>query len=84
MNPTPATATACLVDTRWPLQRILFLIAGTVILLGVLLTATVSPWFLLIPTIVGANQLLMVAVGWCPMSLLLSYAGLGGRPPVRR
>jgi len=59
------------------MKRILFLIAGTATLLGVLLTVTVSGWFLIIPALVGANQLLMVAVGWCPMSLLLARLGLG-------
>lgn len=59
----------------WPVQRILFLIAGTVTLAGVLAAATVSPWFLIVPAVVGANQLLMVAVGWCPMSLLLTRLG---------
>ena len=56
--------------------RILFLLAGTVTLIGVLLSAAVSRWFLLIPTLVGANQLLMAATGWCPMSLLLNRAGI--------
>lgn len=60
----------------WPQQRILFLLAGTVTLTGVALAATVSSWFLLLPAITGANQLLMVAVGWCPMSLLLTRIGV--------
>lgn len=63
----------------WPVQRMLFLIAGCVVLLGVLLTVLVSPWFVLLPALVGANQLLFAAVGWCPMSLLLIR--LGARDP---
>lgn len=62
-----------------PLFRTLFLIAGVVILTGVVLSATVSTWFLLIPTLVGLNQLLMAAVGWCPMSLLLTKVGVQAR-----
>ncbi len=61
----------------WSRQRILFLLAGTFTLLGVLLTATISRWFLLIPALVGANQLLMVATGWCPVSLLLRRLNVG-------
>jgi hypothetical protein len=38
----------------------------------------VSPWFLLLPALVGANQLLMVAVGWCPMSRVLGRLGVPG------
>jgi len=74
------TATSTDVRTTtgaWPTQRILFLMAGTVTLIGVLLGALVNPWFLLLPALAGANQLLFVAVGWCPMSLLLPRLGLG-------
>lgn len=60
----------------WPLQRILFLLAGIVTLSGVALGVTVSSWFLLLTVMAGANQLLMVAVGWCPMSLLLRRLGV--------
>jgi hypothetical protein len=72
---TTATPT-CSTAMTWHLQRILFLVAGLVTLTGVALGAFVSPWFLLIPTMVGVNQLLMVAVGWCPMSLLLKRIGV--------
>ena len=51
--------------------------AGTVTLTGVLLAVLVSPWFLLLPALAGTNQLLMVVVGWCPMSLLLTRLGYG-------
>lgn len=74
-----STATPTCSTATWHVQRILFLIAGLVTLSGVGLGAFVSPWFLLIPTLVGANQLLMVAVGWCPMSLLLRRLGVPER-----
>jgi hypothetical protein len=57
---------------RWPLERILFAIAGTVVLIGVALSAFVSTWFLLLIAFVAVNQWLYVALGDCPMSLLLS------------
>ena len=60
----------------WPMYRILFLIAGTVSLIGVVLSAAVSPWFLLLTGLPAASQLLYVAVGWCPMSLLLRHFGI--------
>lgn len=62
---------------RWPLQRILFLLAGTVTLTGVILGVFVNHWWLLLSALAGANQLLMVAVGWCPMSVLLTRLGVG-------
>jgi hypothetical protein len=61
----------------WPLERILFALAGTMTLLATFLAATVSPWFLLLGTFVGLNQWLYVVIGACPASLLL--ARLTGR-----
>ena len=56
---------------RWPLERALFAMAGTVTLLSVLAAATVSPWFLLLTAFVGVNQWLYVAFGACGASLIL-------------
>lgn len=76
-RPAVATASITRPDRRgWPMQRILFLLAGVVTLTGVALGVTVSGWFLLLPAMAGANQLLMVAAGWCPMSLLLGRLGV--------
>lgn len=58
----------------WPLERALFGIAGTVVLASVALAVVVSPWFLLVTAFVGLNQLLFVAVGDCPASLILRRA----------
>jgi hypothetical protein len=68
------TRTATPRSRRWPLERILFAMAGTVVLASALLAALVSPWFLLLTAFVGVNQLLYVAVGACPASLVLSRA----------
>lgn len=71
-----ATAPVCVPTDHWNVRRILFLLAGTFTLLGTALAAFVSPWFLILPALVGANQLLMASVGWCPMSLLLGRCGV--------
>jgi hypothetical protein len=55
----------------WPLERVLFALAGTVTLLSALLAAVVSPWFLLLTVFVGVNQWLYVVAGACPASLIL-------------
>lgn len=55
----------------WPLERVLFALAGTVTLTSALLVALVSSWFVLLAAFVGANQLLFVAAGDCPASLIL-------------
>lgn len=60
----------------WPLERVLFLLAGTMTLLSALLAALFSPWFLLLTAFVGLNQLAFVSFGNCPSSWLLQrYLG---------
>jgi hypothetical protein len=58
-------------STGWPLERVLFALAGTVVLVSVALVALVSPWFLLLTGFVGVNLWLYVLVGACPASLIL-------------
>ena len=62
-RPTPARG--------WPLERVLFALAGSVTLLSAVLSALVSPWFLLLTAFVGVNQWLYVTVGSCPASIVL-------------
>jgi hypothetical protein len=63
----------------WPLERVLFALAGSMTLLSVLLAFLVSPWFLLLAAFVGVNQWLFVVVGGCPASLLLERVGIERR-----
>jgi len=60
----------------WPLERVLFALAGTMTLLSALLVAFVSPWFLLLTAFVGINQWLYVLFGNCPASLVLGRVGM--------
>jgi hypothetical protein len=62
---------SCNWSGRWPLERVLFAMAGTVTLLSALLAALFSPWFLLLTAFVGLNQWLYVTVGACPASLVV-------------
>ncbi|HSD25189.1 MAG TPA: YgaP-like transmembrane domain [Solirubrobacterales bacterium] len=59
---------------QWPLERVLFALAGTVILISVVLVALVSSWFLLLTAFVGVNLWLYVLVGACPASYVLKRA----------
>lgn len=75
-QPTPAVATptaAC--RTRWArgwtLERVLFVMAGSIALLSAILAVTVSDWFLLLTGFVAINQLAFAAVGDCGASLIL-------------
>ncbi len=74
---TAAPRNSCPADlvarrSGWPLERVLFAMAGTVTIVGALLGALVSPWFLLLVAFVGINQWLFVAFGDCPASLFLT------------
>ena len=51
--------------SKWPLERVLFAMAGTMGLLSALLVAVVSPWFLILTALVGVNQWLYVMFGAC-------------------
>lgn len=55
--------------SAWPLERVLFALAGTMTLLSAVLAATVSIWFLLLTAFVGVNQWLYVLAGACPASI---------------
>lgn len=68
--------------SRWPLERALFALAGTMTLISAFLAAVASPWFLLLTAFVGVNQWLYVLLGACPASLLLKrFAGLRSSMP---
>lgn len=74
---THRTAAECPAGTAasrrgWPVERVLFAMAGTVVLIAALLSAVVSPWFLLLVALVGVNQWLYVIAGNCPASLILT------------
>jgi hypothetical protein len=56
----------------WPLERVLFALAGTVTLVSVALTALVSPWFAALAAFAGVNQWLYVLAGACPASIVLT------------
>ena len=69
MNRAASCATA-----GWPLERVLFAMAGTVTLVSALLAATVTPWLLLLTAFVGVSQWLYVLTGSCPASFVLERA----------
>jgi hypothetical protein len=57
----------------WPLERVLFGLAGTMTGLSALLSALVSPWFLLLTGFVSLNLLLFATIGHCGASLILRH-----------
>jgi DUF2892 family protein len=60
-------------------QRIIFLVAGTLVLTGLALGYFVNEWWLLLPTFVGFNMFQTAFTGFCPLERILMKLGIGQR-----
>jgi hypothetical protein len=63
----------------WYVERILFLMAGTMILLSVLLVLVHSIYWLILTAFVGLNLFVFAITGFCPSANLLYKLGLEAR-----
>jgi len=57
-------------------DRAMFAFAGSMILISVLLTHFVSPWWLLLTTFVGLNLLQSAFTGFCPAAIVFRKLGV--------
>jgi len=62
------------------IDRIVFAVAGTLVLLSVVLTLAFSPWFLAIAAFVGTNMLQSAFTKFCPLAVILRRAGVPAVP----
>lgn len=60
------------------LDRAVLALAGTIILVSVLLGALVSSWWLLLTAFVGLNLLQSSIAGFCPAALIFRRLGVSG------
>lgn len=60
------------------LDRTVLCLAGTIILISVVLGALVSSWWLLLTAFVGLNLLQSSITGFCPAALLFRRLGVSG------
>jgi hypothetical protein len=58
------------------IDRAVFALAGTLILLSTLLALVLSPWWLLLTAFVGLNMFQASFTGFCPAALVLKRFGL--------
>jgi hypothetical protein len=72
----PSSSTSVSPASHWPLERVLFAMAGTMTLVSAVLAAVVSPWFLILTAFVGLNQWMYVAFRGCPASVVLKRFGV--------
>lgn len=72
---------------KWYIERIIFLIAGTVVLGGTLMGLFVHKYWFAFPILAGFNMLIFAFTGFCPMAIVLNKFGvepLCGRQEVDR
>jgi hypothetical protein len=62
------------------IDRIVLALAGAMVLLSLLLSVLVSPWWLLLAAFVGLNMFQSAFTGFCPLAIILKK--LGTRPGV--
>ncbi|MCB1401024.1 MAG: DUF2892 domain-containing protein [Rhodobacteraceae bacterium] len=58
------------------LDRVMFAFAGAMVLLSVVLTQFVSPYFMWFTVFVGANMLQSAFTGFCPAARIFSKFGV--------
>ena len=58
------------------IERALRLIAGSFVILSVVLAWKVSPWFLAFTAFVGVNLVQSAFTNWCPMMSILRRLGV--------
>jgi hypothetical protein len=56
-------------------ESLVRILAGTVVLIGVVLAWHVSPWWLLLPAFAAVNLIQSAFTGFCPPTLLLTRMG---------
>ncbi len=57
---------------KWYLERMIWLIAGTVVLGGTLLGIFVHKYWFAFPILAGFNMLVFAFTGFCPMAVFLN------------
>lgn len=62
------------------LDRTVLAFAGAMVLLSVVLTLWVSPWFVLLTVFVGLNLIQSAFTGFCPAAMLFRRLGVKSGP----
>ncbi len=57
---------------HWYLERIIWLIAGTVVLGGICLGLLVNKYWFILPMLAGFNMIIFAFTGFCPMAVILN------------
>jgi hypothetical protein len=60
------------------IDRAVFVFAGLVVLLGIVLSLTVHPWWIALSTFAGLNMIQAAFTGFCPAAIV--FKALGFQP----
>jgi hypothetical protein len=63
----------------WYLERIIFLMAGILVLASSILAWVHSIYWLILTLLVGLNLLILAATGFCPSAILFDKMGVKSR-----
>lgn len=58
------------------IDRAVLAFAGVIVLLGIILSLVLSPWWLALSAFAGLNMLQSAFTGFCPAALLFKALGL--------
>lgn len=58
------------------IDRAVFVFAGFIVLLGIVLSLIVSPWWLVLSGFAGVNMIQAAFTGVCPAAMLFKATGL--------
>lgn len=75
-NPAGIDARLKQLDKEWDIERSLEANASTLVVIGTVLGTFLSPWFYLVPFLVGTFLLQHAIQGWCPPVRLFRRMGL--------
>jgi hypothetical protein len=69
----------CLKTDKWYLERIIFLMAGSMNAISVILILTHSIYWLILTGLVTLNLLVLALTGFCPSAAVMHRLGAEGR-----
>lgn len=61
---------------NWYLERIVWLVAGLVVLTSLILSQVHSPYWLILTGLVGLNLVILSLTGFCPLTVILHKFGI--------
>lgn len=61
---------------KWYLERLVWLIAGIIVLTSTLLGVYTSKYWFILTGLAGFNMIIFSLTGFCPMAVILNKAGI--------